>query len=71
MIARPAPLLIPLIVIAVVSADVVGFAATLLAICMIVGFAIVASGWTVGGKTTSTSIPAVRPSAPDWTSRDK
>lgn len=69
MIARPAPLLIPLIVIAVVSADVVGFAATLLAICMIVGFAIVASGWTVGGKTTS--IPAVRPSSQDWTTRYK
>ncbi|MCC8978360.1 hypothetical protein [Bradyrhizobium acaciae] len=63
MIDRPAILLIPLIVIAVVSADVVGVAATLLAICAIVGFAIVAAGWTVNGKATS--IPAVRPSSAD------
>ncbi|NEV00380.1 hypothetical protein [Bradyrhizobium uaiense] len=66
MIARPAILLIPLIVVAVVSADVVGFATTLLVICVIVGFAIVAAEWTVNGKTTS--IPAIRPSSEDWES---
>ncbi|UFX45762.1 hypothetical protein HAP47_0003315 [Bradyrhizobium sp. 41S5] len=70
MIVRPATLLFPLIATAVVSADVVGFAATLIAICLIVGFAIVASGWTVNGKTTS-SIPAVRPSSTDWKSHRK
>ncbi|UGA44658.1 hypothetical protein HU230_0001050 [Bradyrhizobium quebecense] len=69
MIARPAILLFPLIATAVVSAEVVGFAVTLLAICLIVGFAIVASGWTVNGKTTS--IPAVRPSSADWKSHRK
>ncbi|MGY4318659.1 hypothetical protein [Bradyrhizobium sp. JR3.5] len=69
MIARPAILLFPLIATAVVSAEVVGFAVTLLAICLIVGFAIVASGWTVNGK--STSIPAVRPSSADRKSHRK
>ncbi|UGY17856.1 hypothetical protein [Bradyrhizobium septentrionale] len=66
MIARPAILLIALIVTAVVSADVLGFAATLLTICAIVGLAIAASGWTVSSRTTS--IPAVRPSSADWKS---
>ena len=69
MIARPAILLFPLIATAVVSAEVVGFAVTLLAICLIVGFAIVASGWTVNGKTTP--IPAVRPSSADRKSHRK
>ena len=69
MIVRPAFILIPLIATAVVSADVVGFAATLLAICAIVGFAIVAAGWTVGRKATS--IPAVQPSSANWKSRHK
>ena len=69
MIVRPAIVLIPLIATAVISADVVGFAATLLAVCVIVGFAVIAAGWTVGGKVTS--IPAVRPSSADWKSRHK
>ncbi|MBP2431761.1 hypothetical protein ABIF38_003075 [Bradyrhizobium japonicum] len=69
MIVRPAIILTPLIATAVVSADVVGFAATLLVICAIVGFAIAAAGWTVNGKTTS--IPAVQPSSADWKSRHK
>ncbi|MGY4572533.1 hypothetical protein ACVWY5_005603 [Bradyrhizobium sp. USDA 3256] len=69
MIVRPAIILTPLIATAVVSADLVGFAATLITILVIVGFAVVASGWTVSGKTTS--IPAVRPSSPDWTSHHK
>ncbi|MTV17652.1 MULTISPECIES: hypothetical protein [Bradyrhizobium] len=68
MIVRPAIILIPLLATAVVSAEVVGFSATLLVICAIVGFAI-AAGWTVRGKATS--IPAVRPSSPDWTSHRK
>lgn len=67
MIIRPAIILIPLIATAVVGADVVGFAATLLAICAIVGFAVVVAGWTVNGKATS--IPTVRPSSADWKSR--
>ncbi|WP_338692158.1 MULTISPECIES: hypothetical protein [Bradyrhizobium] len=67
MIVRPAIILIPLIATAVISADVGGFAATLLAICAIVGFAVVAAGWTVNGKATP--IPAVRPSSADWKSR--
>lgn len=69
MIVRPAILLIPLIAIAMISADALGFAATLLTICVIVGFAIAASGWTVNGKTTSRS--AVRPSSADWNSHRK
>ena len=69
MIVRPAIILIPLIATAVISADAVGFAATLLAICAIVGFATVAAGWTVSGKATS--IPAVRPSSADWKSRQE
>ncbi|MGY3486539.1 hypothetical protein ACVW1C_004422 [Bradyrhizobium sp. USDA 4011] len=69
MIARPAILVFPLIATAVVSAEVVGFAVTLLAICLIVGFAIVASGWTVNGKTMSTT--AVRPSSADRKSHRK
>lgn len=67
MIVRPAIILIPLIAIAVISADVVGFAATLLAICAIVGFAIAAAGWTASRKATS--IPSVRPGSADWKSR--
>ncbi|WP_076861446.1 hypothetical protein [Bradyrhizobium mercantei] len=69
MIIRPAVILIPLIATAVVGADVVGIAATLLTICAIIGFAIAAAGWTVNGKTKS--IPAVRPSSADWTSHHK
>ena len=69
MIARPAILLFPLIATAVVSAELVGFAVTLLAICLIVGFAIVAAGWTVNGKTMS--ISAVRPSSQDRKSHRK
>ncbi|WFU30874.1 hypothetical protein QA635_30455 [Bradyrhizobium brasilense] len=69
MIVRPAIILIPLIATAVVSADVVGFAATLFTICVIVGFAITAAGRTVNGKTTS--IPAVRPPSADWISHHK
>ncbi|WP_143201814.1 hypothetical protein [Bradyrhizobium sp. NAS96.2] len=69
MILRPVSILIPLTATAVVGADVVGFAATLIAILVIVGFAVVASGWTVSSKATS--IPAVRPSSTGWTSDHK
>ncbi|WP_431015648.1 hypothetical protein [Bradyrhizobium pachyrhizi] len=42
MIVRPAIILTPLIATAVVSADLVGFAATLITILVFVGFAVVA-----------------------------
>ena len=54
--------LILVAVIATIGADVLGFAATLLSVCAIVGFAIAASGSTVSGRTTS--MPSTRPTSP-------
>ena len=56
---RLAILIIPPILTATIGAHALGFAAPL-TICVIVGFAVVASGWTIGGKTL---IPAHRPAS--------
>ncbi|VIO72895.1 hypothetical protein CI1B_45440 [Bradyrhizobium ivorense] len=63
MTVRLAVLLIPLIVTATIDANVLGFAATMLTIGVIVGFAIAAAGWTIGSDTSS--LPSVRPRSVD------
>ncbi|WP_143201513.1 hypothetical protein [Bradyrhizobium sp. NAS96.2] len=54
--------LILVAVIATIGADILGFAATLLTVCAIVGFAIAASGSTVSGRITP--MPSTRPTTP-------
>ncbi|WP_143278107.1 hypothetical protein [Bradyrhizobium sp. UFLA03-84] len=63
MTIRLAYVLIPLAVITAIGADTLGVAATLLTICVIVGFAVAASAWTVSGGTAWP--PSTRPPSPD------
>lgn len=54
MIVRLENVLIALAAIATIGADTLGVTATLVTICMIMGFAVVVSAWIVGGGNAST-----------------
>lgn len=54
MIVRLENVLIALAAIATIGADTLGVTATLVTICMIMGFAVAVSAWIVGGGNAST-----------------
>jgi len=54
LIVRLENVLIALAAIATIGADTLGVTATLVTICMIMGFAVAVSAWIVGGGNAST-----------------